>query len=477
MYFNFNRRGLRVGFCIIGGLCISLPLFRCSDLGVRASAASVVPVALTASQTLALYGSSIAAQYYNGSSIAVAEFNYVGSTFALSDAVQQQEKTIFYSSSNDENPVENVSYGTSGFYSPNVLSAVQGLEYLIYKFDVANLPSAGTFDFQIRLEQSLNITCGGFATSIWWSNSDVGFVSRLGNNSSSFSVYGYDVTNLLGSFTGLPSYRYFDSFYGKLKFPVLESTMNMTVNGVTESFGHYQDSNTSIRMYTASAVAGNRIDDSTSPISIGGILCNIRGASVVTVPQVVNSVNGSVTYTDFTAPAVYLLIQCPLLYGDFVLPAPDQPDSPVDLTNIEGSLSAIQLSNDDILAILRLLQSDTAHISDNSFVHTNQLIDVISKLNQIAASMPDLSSFDVPTVTDAPQIAIDSNVDRRISSDLASGVEHYPDITEFDTDKLSSFGDFLGRIRAWFPVELVSLGALTIALSFVTWFLFRGRGS
>lgn len=453
MYFNFNRRGLRVGFCIIGGLCISLPLFRCSDLGVRASADDI-DIILSYEETLALYGTRLSCSYYNNNS---------GTT--TSCYAEFIGYTDMWVPSNHWDEMYWQWVGTSNNNVTPDWSFPGGLVYILYNWGGGSFVSSSTDNhFNITFNQSLVLEgLSRYRQQVFWSKSD--------GVSMSFNRSRYTIQSNNGSWFNLPSRDdSYNAIYGLL--PLYRPSSDSDIReGLTGQFYGIES-------------------DHTSTISFSVTGCTL-GANNCGLYPVVGTYNGN-TFVD--TDAIYIIVGRPILSGsnpsfETNYTTTQNPtttttattvvngsgdvnvtvDVNIDVSGIESRLDNIIENQDSQLDVINDVHGDTS-------THTVQLNTIIEQLNYIYADMVKNGDIDLSLVN-VHDIPIDSSVDSRISGDLASGVEQYPEITEFDTDKLSSFGDFLGRIRAWFPVELVSLGALTIALSFVTWFLFRGRGS
>ena len=214
MYIKWNKRGVRVGFALIGGVCVSLPLLKCS--AVRAAATELESITLSPQQALALYGTEITADYYNGSEVEQVTLSYIGNTVDLvtlngypSDAGQ-------------------VSYCQAWLCNDSLgyvnREKFENTPYLIYKWDVSTIASAPNFDFSIRFQHSIDITTYGFQTSVFWSRSTnsvyPGVNASLPYYSSSYTLYGLSNLEIVSrsSFLNRPGVG---SEYGIMRTQVL----------------------------------------------------------------------------------------------------------------------------------------------------------------------------------------------------------------------------------------------------------------
>ena len=459
MYINFNRRGVRVGIGLIGGACLSLPLLRCS--AVRAAAAALEPYTLSPQQTLALYGTSIDVDLYTGSSVATYQASYVGSSIDVqSGSYLQQYGYSTYISIYDAVDTQYLWMDQNRMaYTP----------YLIYRFNPPNIASATNFDFSVRLTQSLGITAYGFGTSVLWSWNQTPGVTADGAShpyySSSYTLYGDGLQDVLTVGTSLRR-RNLTSYYGVVATQLLPVTITNDINHTLGDYEYLCSQDSCVSMLGCVAFAGSTESGSDS-VTVGESICYIKQNQKVTPYdtfdyQTNSYSNEKVNADESPDTGMYIMIQCPTLYGEYVLPE-NGGDGGIDLSTIEGYLEQ--------------QSSDISNISEEATVQTRQLIAILAKLEQIYQKIPSVD-LSVPALSTAPSIPIDSDVDSRINDDLSSGADLLPDISEtFDNEKMQSFSDLLTRVRGWIPVEMVSIGAVTLALAFVSWLLFRGRGS
>lgn len=447
MFLKFNRRGVRVGFALVGGVCVSLPLLKCS--AVRAAAADLQEYTLSPQQALGLYGTSIPADYYNGTGTETVQFEYIGCTSDITALNGYPE------GNGSKTYIDR--YLINDWFGIMTQTRIGETPYLIYAWETDDIQSAASFDFSLRISHSVGITAYGYYTSVFWSRSlnavYPGVNAGLSQYKSSYTLYGNSVEDILteGGYFARPSVN---SEYGIFRTMVRPVRLYNTQPDRQYFFG----TPVSLSFIGQAAFAGST-QDGGSAITVGASEIKMKMERPFSVPMGYNQ--NTVEYYDYAPDAVYILVQCPTLWGEFTLPP--FSSGGVDLSQIEDYLAQ--------------QSEDIANISEESTVQTRQLIAILQKLEQIYQKIPSVD-LSVPALSTAPSIPIDSELDSRISADLESGAELLPDISEsFDTEKMQSFSDLLTRARNWFPAEIITIGGLSLALAFVTWLLFRGRGS
>lgn len=401
----------------------------------HADAAELDSYQLTVPQTLALYGDSLQAVYYNGAATEPVTFDYIGSTADLS-------ALNGYPSG----------YGTtycSGWYvaGNNVLTQAQfsAYTYLIYKWDVTTIADATGTSFSLKLEQSIDITAYGYKTSLLFSTGSASMFAayRYGE----YNLYGADTETLLGTATLLsrPSVSGYWGIVRTIPRPVL------FVDG--QSQGLYYFSDDVATTFTGAAILVGSTEDGGDPVTVGGSYFATKDEHPAVCMQEYHYVypQNNVYYDS----AVYLLLQCPILYGDYILPEPETPGG-VDLTQIEEYLQQQGV--------------DIANISEESTVQTRQLIAILAKLEQIRTQMPE--SFN-PTLN--PQAAqtlprLDWTAQQ---SAIASGTLSAQDVENM-TPAADMLTDGLGDILGASGLTLFAVGLVSICAA--GWFLTRGRG-
>lgn len=339
-----------VSFCLV--------LFCVPFVSVSVSADSL-PVVLTAAQTLALYGQSISGLWYNGSSVSDITFNYYASSRTITDSISESFDNPFESGYTHYNPLDiYIDYRTptfnlyqyydSGFLPQEISkSDLCGFEYLIYRCQLnPNSVNELDFDFQINLEQSINIeNVDRFQTfygySIGTANSAYQINDqrlRNGNLQSNLSIYSSGVSPLV-SLQGCVWSRSSAEYFPQVSMPV--TNMASTVDHSSPFLTNLN--NVDLFLYPAPLMQLNIIDTGlqSSPITISKSIYNIRNAAGVSVKE--GSVNNEFV---MSLPYVYLIIMCPRIYGEYSIPdnsgsGSGSPDYSAPLNDIIHKLDTI----------------------------------------------------------------------------------------------------------------------------------------
>lgn len=273
------------------------------------------------------------------------------------------------------------------------------------------MPASSSFDFQIKLNFSLDIQCQGFASLIAWSSNEGG--SRYGNTQSTGRLISTDDTTLsLSNSVGPPD---LNQYYARPAFFVsLGTVYDAPYPNHKDAFLWEVQPKFCLMPYVhypvyPDAVSGGETGEA-EVISISSQELLINKATSTPYATTWNAETG--VYGDYTANCVYLLVQCPLIYGDYVPPTPE-PVDPIDNINdnvsdinvnigeinatmnnigvavggIADGVSDIAVDTDTIRQILLRMESTQTDINTAQFVHTNQLIDIINKLDNIYNNM------------------------------------------------------------------------------------------
>lgn len=470
------------------------------------SSAIVYPVSLSASETLALYGSTITGYYYTGSGVDLANFEYVGTTYQVADAwtASASDNSLGFYWQSWTSPAPNIDsdnhelldktlfWGTTLYDDQNTpafisLDRVRTSEFLIYKWDSpATLPAAGSFDFQIQLNPVLNFKCAGFGSAVFWSSNE-GSRRDLAAYRSNYTIYDSE-QNVLKSVIGIrPSNNDYANYYARGSFPAFLSTAEDTNTGT--SIPCLLTNAAPLAMGCAAAVyptSDNQTDENQdgipdsdlNEISIGSSRLNIKRAT--STPYASNVELPSGTLTDFTSNCVYIYIMCPVIWGDFIPPTPevDPIESiQIDVENISSDIGDIAIDTEELRQILLRMESVQSDILTVERVHTSQFIDILSRLQSIYEEMldsgqiPDLS---VPDLNPAPDFQIDSAVDSRIVQQFEDA--DLPDFSEtVPPEEAGSFFNMIHNFVLWFPGRTIMFYSVGLILAVVCWALFKGR--
>lgn len=439
---------------------LSLPISVSADL---------YGVALNANESLALYGSSLSAAYFNGSSVEVAEFSYIGNTFAVRD--MYREAGII---SSGTSTVQTGGFSFEGdFLSFNI---VANTNYLIYRWlpDVSSFPAPSSGGFRLRFEFPIDIECSAFQSSILCSDifgtiyrNETGGLNNTTNNY--YKLFDSDGEELSShSFTPDSNARYFNTI-SILPFPIYASE-----NGNAHLFlPSVANNQADLPWFNGIGVRGGAIIDDAPSIIVHSATYQLSRLSPFQYSTdwiYSNGVAAPDTYNDY---AVYILIQCPIIYGDYVLPEPEDNTS---LGDLNSNLNSLILSTDELRKILLRIESTQNDILTVERVHTSQFINIIDLLNDIYDRMEASGEITIPTLNPASNIPIDSSIDSRVSSELENF--EFPNLQdEFNTQEVGGFFDMISGFWSWIPARVIAIYSIAMILGLVTWLLFRGRGA
>lgn len=439
------------------------------------ASAEVYPVELTAEQTLALYGASFPALYYTGQGVASATFDFVGTT---QDVVQAWRDTGGYISgtgdptqavnpgdwSNNNTIFWGTTLGSDGFtptYATN--SRIRNSNFLIYKAEISQLPASGSFDFQIDFDFPLDIGCQGFAGVVMWSSGEGGL--RTGNTASRGYLYADDDTILAIGTGSPPSNSDYFNYYARGKvFTYLGNVVDNAGIATDHAFLWSAQPDYICMSLARYPVYSDGENADFITISKQKILVN----KVTTTPYAHTFSHVSGVYEDFSANTVYCLIQCPLVYGNYIPPEPEY-NTDENINNISNNSNQIVLTTEQLRQILLRIETIDNDILTVERVHTSQFIDIIDKLNDIYNKMsgglsPALSPAQSLTRYDTERLALSQGL--VISRPTASG--------------LAPFAGAISCIGACFAQSVTTTGLASVAgvcvgLLVCQWILKRGR--
>lgn len=447
--------------------------------GVLSASAEIYPVALSSAETIALYGSSIPALYYTGAGVASATFELVGTTnqivndwrdagsHMVGNGSPEQivnrgdwstDKTIFYGST----------FGSDGF-SPQYVTNnnIRNADFLIYRAYINNLPASGSFDFQIKLDFALDVQCQGFASLVAWSSAEG--ASRTGNTQSTGKLISSDDSTLsLSHSLGTPDYN---NYYARPAFFVNNGVQYSAAGDVLSDYFLYEVQPrfclmpyVSYPVYPDAEAGGETGDAQVISIASQELLINKATAT----PYATSWDVSTGVYGDYTANCVYLLIQCPLVYGDYVPPEPEY-NTDENINNINNNTNQIVLTTEQLRQILLRIETIDNDILTVERVHTSQFIDIIDKLNDIYNKMsgglsPALSPAQSLTRYDTERLALSQGL--VVSRPTATG--------------LAPFAGAISCIGACFAQSVTTTGLASVAgacvgLLVCQWILKRGR--
>lgn len=437
-----RRRNMKKHVPLLASVAVVLS-FMTNTGALRASAADLEYYTLSPQQALALYGLTLTADYYTGSTTEQVTLEYIGSTVDLTtlNGYPTSGGELAYTSywyANDQNGILNQTrYGET--------------PYLIYRWNVAEIASAPNFAFSLRILHSVDITAYGFFTSVWWSRSSNAVVpgvnAGLSQYASSYTLYGdsIETVHTHGAYMARPN---IGSEYGMMRTFVFPISVYNTAPNRLYYFGN-DPANTFLGM---TALAGST-QSGGDAVTVGTSDISIKLERPITQAQGYNGSTGE--FYDFSEPAVYIMLQCPTLYGEYVLPP--QNDGNIDLSQIESYLAE---QNESL-----------ANISEESTVQTRQLIAILAQLQNIYSAIQ-ASGFNPTLNPQAAQTlpALDWSAQQTAIQEGTITPEIVEDMTPAADMVTSNMNDILGASG----LTLYAYGA--IALCAAGWFLTRGRG-
>lgn len=368
--------------------CVLLLL--CVPFSVSADS---LPVVLTAAQTLALYGTELPALWYNGQSVSDITFSYYASSRTITDSISEWFSNPFESGYTHYNPFGlYINYNTptfkcyqfydSGFLPQEVnKSDLCGYEFLIYRaqFNPASV-NESSFDFQLNLTQSISIqgvdrfqTIYGYSIGTANSSRQVNDQRiRNANLQSNLSIYSSesDVTPLV-SLQGCVWSRSWSEYFPQVSMPVTNmasaSSLSVVQYPTTEA-------NVDGFLYPAPLMQLNIIDTGaqSSSISISKSIYNIRNAAGVSVKEAIDTSGGGQSWV-YSQPYVYLIIMCPRIYGDYVIPENKPSGSGTDYTPALNDI----INKLDIIAQNLNISVDTSDLEETVISTGNTVINGI----------------------------------------------------------------------------------------------------
>lgn len=426
-----------------------------STAGLRVLAADLEPYTLSPQQALALYGLSIPVDLYTGSSTVTYNAEYIGNTLDVQAGTQ-------VGTYGDSTYVSNFSIVDTQ-YNWLDINRVRSTPYLIYRFQPPNIPSAANFSFSIRLAQSLGITAYGIGTSVMWSYyRGAGMTADGADNpstSSSYTLYGDSLNDVLTVGTSFRR-RNLTRYYGQISTQLLPVKITDDPSGYMQPYEYICSQDACISMLGAVAFAGSTVSGGDS-VTVGESIAYIKQESKLTPYDTfhysTNSYsNSKVTASEDPDNCVYIMVQCPTLYGEYVLPD-DGGEENIDLTQIEEYLAQ--------------QGEDIANISEESTVQTRQLIAILAKLEQIYQAIQ-ASGFNPSLNPQTAQTLPALNWSEQQSA-IASGTLSAQDVQDM-TPAAGMLTDSLGDILDASGLTLFAVGLVSLCAA--GWFLTQGRG-
>lgn len=451
---------------------VPLPAASASDTG---GGSVSVPVELTSAQTLALYGQNINAMYFNGVSTSYVSFDYWKSSKEIVAAVEDR-----YRENNSNYPFisgfahQNI-FGLSSLYwnnasqgqsYPDWFSSSNGsvssktdfsvFEFLIYRWQGSpNTVSERVNDFQFYFDQSISLEGVDRFRSFY--GFSIGTVNSLQSRVNVSYSNLHSQTNLYVStnsttplYTGTETRISGAAYFGDAYLPVY---FNSELAPYNPTFEILQDWLTPAPHMALCPIDTGALESS---VTISRSVLNARAAQGV----ICNA--GSPQVPDYTEPYVYLIIACPIVWGNITPPEPPAPDINDQLDGIGTGINEINNSIGNVNVNL----SGTNHRLDL----------ILQKLDQIYQEMVDDNGGVELVPPDS--IGLSPTAKQRVLDGL-SGLDDTMgnvDSGEFNTSAVQGIGSFWGRVKSVLPSGLWSVYMLCLVGGIVSWIIYGKRG-
>lgn len=479
-------------------LCICFMLFLVSApaLGAAADDEPVSPTytVLTESQTLALYGTSIPALYYDGVGNQNLTFSYWDTSRHVYEdicmtnynAAPVNGINLWYCENSYSSPATHLGYNAEFFTSENF----NRYPYLIYRaevnpdlyFDTAAIP-----EFQVRLQNSVGITgLSAVNTSVWWSSC----VTQAP------TVYpAYQITN--NDFPMRPSTL--DFYTSDRALPTTYSSL-LSADGYNQwivndlfAFGSFmtpthnvpysEGGGTHDLFYTDyfwfSGIAVSYVGDDFPAASFtwNQTIVNAQNMNSARARSYYENLLPSQTYP----PYIYLMIQCPVLSGDWVLPETTTVTTvttappPVTDINVSVNVSVDVNANVDLSPVLTNQQTminNQETMIDNQETMIADLDTIIDILNDMFDEMVDHGDIN-PDMRPVASIPVDQAVQSQINSAVDSA--EFPDTSDLNTNGVQSIFGLMDRVRGVIPSELIFMYSFVLTGGLISFVIFRRK--
>lgn len=455
-------------------VCFSVLFLSISPIDVYAddSTSTSYPVALTSAQTLALYGQTIPALWFNGTSTSTVNFEFYKSSLqvvsSFNDSFSLWGGFPWISGYNIQNPI-GFQYNSNGSLVPYInayarstnlndltawlgeegtlsKSEICGYEFLIYRWqgDPNTIPEQ-TNDFEFNFNLSVNIsgidrlrTAFGVSLGQWTGTSDVSnftmdnYIDAVRIYSAASPVNEFYVTTPLYSV-----YQTYSRRQSKIPFAVTNPfyyVQNGEVWQVNPDYSNprsYYDS----AFFPCPNVSLCCIDtDGYGTFDWSSCTYQVRAAKSVVCKEdgYYFSDSSNPNYNVFTAPYVYLFVMCPVVWGDVSLPEPEPPTINEQLDGIGTGINDINVNLDQ----------------------TNTKLDQILQKLDLIYQKEIAPTLDVDLTQQGPLSWIGTKIDNATSS-IVSGIRglFVPTQTDLINFRLNMQADFQNHFPAFFTAD------------------------
>lgn len=448
---------------------------------------SSLPVELTSAQTLALYGSSIPAWYYDGASARQTTFEFYKSSKSIATEVKRAFSDGFVSVTEPSNMFgfcwntfiedwwisENVPAVNRGSWLVDSngyikAEAITPYEFLIYRAPIAlNNVNQLDYDFQISLDFSVSLDgverfCtinaysigngSGFANNV----SVLPYVScsnlrsTMSLYSSSSSTNALDVTS--DCYRNLINNDYFGSAFHPINIADLSNA--------SDNYYNFWSDNSLLFPSPVFSMCYFDSGDLSSATSLTSMTWDIFAASGVVLKE---DNWTSANENDREQAYTYLMLMCPVVWGDVSQPSPS-PENPDYSEGINNIVSGVGITNTKLDLILQKL--DQIYQTEIN-INTN-ISSIGTKIDNISTSiLTGLQNLFIPSQTDLINFRLN------MQSDFQN---HFPAFFTADDKVHNLYSVFQGSVsaRSQIHVPLIQLSCPDVANNRTASFEFGG---
>lgn len=458
----------------------SILLFTFSAAAWTVPEGAFTPVALTPQETLALYGTNLQAVYFDGTTNHDITFTYFNTTSNLYNR---------YCELINVEPVAgvNLQFVSNRYGFMSTMNSSHGQldpnrfvynDFLVYRCQIDSMTSSldTPWTFQVYLENSLAVSgISAFYSSVFWSN-----YAGIGN----IADYVYPISN-----TGI---------YDNPWIP--RSSLDLYINGSTDAttFTQLMNDNGSRGFVFGSCMQpyeyhypsgvgdvyrtdynywfqGITFDHSVSDVTSGDtftwdktILYAQNMNSAMQYSEAWYDEFNSEDYYSFTDPYVYLLVMCPVLYGEFILPDNSGSGSGTGTDVSSGSGSSIDVN----VTVNVDVDVDLTPVLSRQDDQIDQLNEIIVMLNEIYEEMVNQRLVN-PDLTPVSSITTNTTVKSKIDQSMQDAT--FPQNSDFDTQTLSGLSALITSVRSLIPSPLLFVYSFGLIGGLVSFIIFRRK--
>lgn len=325
--------------------------FLCSLVGVSLPAAAdeFVEVALTPQQTLALYGASFDAFYYNGTAVESVTFDYYTSSAEIAEAVGDTHNFVWLSA-NWNNP------------DSNFVADFRATNFLVYRWITSSVVNSANTGYQFSIQPKFSISLSGLSSykqKFMWSFYPQYSVAAQDQGRS----YLYLDTSADSSPVPFASYNSGDSWAGSITTYVAPILNNTYRKGLFFIDAEYYP-------------------DLQANFSVTGQTLNLKNVDCYDAQ----------TSDSSGAKAVYLFVSCPVLSDGFEIGSGSGSED--DQINVEVNIDTSEIES-KLDTVIDNQESANQYLDGIYTTQTNQLNAIIDQLDAIYDRMAADGDFTV----------------------------------------------------------------------------------